>query len=416
MQYGLIGERLGHSFSKEIHERLTDYIYEPCELAPSELAGFLRRRDFKGINVTVPYKEAVIPFLDGGLDETAARVGAVNVVVNRGGRLSGYNTDAAGFRAQAAHAGVSFRGRRVLILGTGGAAKAVRAMVIEGGAAEVLHAVRHQPEKGEVSYESLRAGHDAEVIVNATPVGMLPDVDGRLVDLNRFPHLKGVLDCVANPLRTPLVCDTLQRGLPAEGGTYMLVAQALLTIEIFLGRPLAPGTLEETYRSLLREKTNIVLTGMPSSGKSTVGRLLAEKLGRPLVDTDACFEERFGMSIADYAARYGEAAFREREAEAVASAACRQGLVIATGGGAVMREDSVRRLRQNGVLLFLDRPLEKLTPTPDRPFSADAAALRRRYEERYPVYRSTADARIVNDGSLEAVMDRVTEALQILLP
>jgi len=411
MEYGLIGEHLGQSFSKIIHERIALYTYEPHEVTPEGLDAFLRERRFRAVNVTIPYKQRVIPYLDGGMDESARNVGAVNVIVNRDGKLFGANTDYYGFRAMASHAGIGFRGRKVLILGTGGASKAAAAAVRDEGASEIVCAVRHKPSDGEVSYEQLRKGCDAQVLVNATPVGMYPDNDGCLVDLSCFPCLEGVLDCVANPLRTRLVVEALRRGIRADGGLYMLVAQAVYAIEWFQDKAFADRerVIEEVYGWLVGQKTNIVLTGMPSSGKSTIGVWLSEHLGMPFVDTDALAVERAGMSIADFASRYGEPAFRQLEREVVAEVACAAGQVIATGGGVPMSDESVLRLRQNGRIIFIDRPLSQLMPTADRPFSNDVESLKRRYEERYATYLATADAVVSNDGTLDDVQEKLSK-------
>ncbi|MBO4566215.1 MAG: hypothetical protein J5695_03210, partial [Bacteroidales bacterium] len=286
MTFGLIGERLGHSFSKIIHERLAGFPYELRELAPSGLGAFLKDEPFRGINVTIPYKQAVIPFLDE-LGPSARLTGAVNVIVRSDdGRLTGHNTDYDGVLAMAGHAGVSFKGASVVVLGAGGASKAVAAAALDAGASRVVFAVRHDFGPGRVPIQDPSAFSDCEVLVNATPVGMYPDVEGKPLDISVLPHLRGVLDCVYNPIRTGLVLDAQERGIPAAGGLMMLVAQAVRASELFLNKTYAPEVTEQMYRFLLSSRRNIVLCGMPSSGKSTVGQALAARLGMPFTDTD----------------------------------------------------------------------------------------------------------------------------------
>ena len=408
MEFGLIGEHLGHSFSKTIHGMLTDAPYELHELRPDELAAFLAERDFRGINVTIPYKRAVMPHLDG-LAPSAFACDAVNCIVNRDGRLTGYNTDYDGFIALASHAGVDFQGARVVILGAGGAASAVAAAARDMGAASVLNACR-RPLEGQLQIAEPETWNDCDIIVNATPVGMYPDWQGKLLDLSIFPHLRGVLDCIYNPLRTRLVLDAQERGIPAGGGLYMLVGQAVRARELFDGRSLPEGACEQVYERILRGKRNIVLTGMPSCGKTTVGRLLAARTGRHYIDIDEVISLQAGMEIPDIFAREGEAGFRSRETAAIESVAAEQGLIIATGGGAVLKDENVRLLRHNGIICLLQRDLSLLTPTADRPLSRDRAALQALYERRLPFYLRAAEVQIDNNGPLE----RTTEELEKL--
>ncbi len=416
MKYGLIGEHLPHSFSREIHGRCADYTYELCELAPSELAPFMEKADFFGINVTIPYKKDVIPYLSG-LDPVARRIGAVNTVVRRGGRLLGYNTDFWGLLSLVRRLGVSLAGKKALVLGTGGTAATARAVLEHLGASPIL-SVSRRPGADAIGYEEAIGCHsDAAFILNTTPVGMYPNADGRPpIDLAHFPALLGVLDVVYNPLRTNLVCDARERGIPAEGGLYMLVAQAVIASRIFLGEE-PEGILadhgvaqltERVFLEIQKEKENIVLIGMPSSGKSTVGALLSNELGRPLFDTDAEIVRRTGRDIPSLIREEGEAAFREIEGEAVISLASTvSGAVIATGGGAILRDESLRALRRTGRIYFLDRPLSLLVPTEDRPLSATREAVEARYHERYARYRSAADVRVPNGGTAEEAASHI---------
>lgn len=406
MTCGLIGRRLGHSYSPQIHRALADYDYKLWELEPEELETFFRRQDFTGVNVTIPYKQAVIPLLDE-LSETARAIGAVNTVVRRGGKLYGDNTDFAGMAALIHRIGLSLEGKKVLILGTGGTSKTAVAVARSLGAAEVYRLSRSGRD-GALTYEDAARLHaDADVLINTTPGGMYPAVEGCPVAIDAFPNLSGVVDAVYNPLRTNLVLQARSRGIPAEGGLYMLAAQAAYASALFRSCETSQRDIDLAYQTVRREMENIVLIGMPSSGKSTVGRALAERLGKRFADSDALVTERIGMPIADYFAQRGEAAFREREQEAVADLAATGGQVIATGGGAILRPENVTALRRSGRLVFLDRSPEKLIATADRPLASDREALRRRYEERYDLYCAAADLHIDGDGTVEETAQRI---------
>ncbi len=408
MKYGCIGEHLTHSFSAEIHSALSDYEYELCEVARCELDDFMSRRDFLAINVTIPYKELVIPHLHY-IDPVAAEIGAVNTVVNSDGKLYGYNTDFYGMSSLIEHIGISLQGKKVVILGTGGTSKTASAVAAHLGASEIIRVSRSERE-GAVSYERLYAEHtDASILINTTPVGMFPSIDASPVDLSRFNALSGVIDAIYNPLKSRLILDACERGVPAEGGLYMLVAQAVRASEIFLDKKYPLDTVSRVFDKIYKSKENIVLVGMPASGKSTVGAMLAERLGREFVDTDSLIKESVGVSIPEIFAKRGEGYFRERECEAVATAASITSRIIATGGGAPLRHENVRSLKQNGKIYFLDRSPSLLIPTEDRPLASDRAAIDARYRERYPVYSGICDKRIDADGSVSEVCEKILE-------
>ena len=411
MRYGLIGEKLGHSFSRLIHTELTSDPYELREIPRENVDGFIKSRDFLGINVTIPYKETVIPHLDF-IDPVAERIGAVNTVVNREGKLFGYNTDAYGLAALIRHIGLELSGATVAILGTGGTSKTARAVAESLGAAEIL-TVSRTARGGAITYDELYA--DAErvnVIINTTPVGMFPNTESSPLDISAFHALTGVADAVYNPLRTRLVLAARERGVAAEGGLYMLVAQGVRASEIFHNTSYPAGTVERIYKKLLRSIENVVLIGMPSSGKSSVGRALAKLLSREFTDTDVLIRERAGTDIPAIFAEHGEEYFRSLESEIIREVSKLSGKVIATGGGAVLRTENVSALRANGRLFFLDRPLSLLTPTGDRPLSRDTAAIEKRYNERYPIYSSVCDERIDGSGSVDDVARLITENLK----
>ena len=412
MKYGLIGEHLTHSYSCEIHAQIADYVYELCELRPDELGEFMTKREFNAINVTIPYKQAVMPYLDE-ISETAQRIGAVNTVVNRGGKLFGDNTDFPGMLALAKHVGIDMKDKKVLILGTGGASKTAHALALYMGCESVYY-VSRSGKDGSLTYEQAINEHsDAEIIINATPVGMFPKVDGRPIDISAFPKLAGVLDAIYNPLRSNLVLDALERGIPAEGGLYMLSAQAVYASAVFQNIPLDESLIQKAYDSVRQDKQNIVLIGMPSSGKTTIGKLLAEKCGIDLADTDEYIIKKIGMPISEFFAQKGEAEFRRIEKETVAELASTGGKIIATGGGAVLDPENVRALKRNGMLVFLDRALENLVATDDRPLASARSALEKLYVERYEIYKAAAEIRIDANTTPEAEADEILKELAL---
>ena len=400
LKYGCIGEKLGHSFSKEIHNLIADYDYDLKEIPKDGLDAFMKARDFKAINVTIPYKEAVIPYLYE-IDDAARAIGSVNTIVNRNGRLYGYNTDFYGMESLLLHAGISLEGKKVAILGTGGTSKTAKAVSAAHGARAIL-TVSREKKDGVITYEELTADHkDTEVIINTTPVGMYPKINASPVDLSCFDHLSGVVDAVYNPLRTRLILDAKKRGIPAEGGLYMLVAQAIRASEIFLDTSYNKQTLDKIYTKILRDKENIVLIGMPACGKSTVSRILSTMLERDIFDTDSIIEKESGSRISDIFEKNGEAYFRDFESDAVRSVAHHHSSIIATGGGAILRNQNVEDLRLNGRLYFIDRPLDSLIPTSSRPLASSVDAIKKRYNERYNIYKEVADALI--DASCPAL-------------
>ncbi|MDD6145580.1 MAG: shikimate kinase [Oscillospiraceae bacterium] len=407
MRFGLIGEKLGHSFSKEIHESMGKYEYHLWEVPKDELDSFMKKADFDGINVTIPYKQAVIPYLDE-IDDAARAIGAVNTVVRRGDKLCGYNTDFGGMKMLIERCGFDYSGKKVLILGSGGTSKTACAVAKSLGAAEVITVSRG----GCVHYENVLSLHgDADYIINTTPVGMYPNNGVSAVEVADFPSLQGVTDVVYNPLKTKLCLDCERHNIKSEGGLYMLVAQAVLAYEIFTESKLdAFRVTDEIYRQIKKDKQNIVLIGMPGSGKSTIGKALAKKLGRAFLDTDDMITEKYGV-IAELFDRFGEAYFRDRESEAVAEAGKGSGTVIATGGGAVLRRENIDALRQNGMIFFLNRPLEDIRPTEDRPLARDREALKKRFEERYAIYSAAADEEILVDGKVANSVNQIMECL-----
>ncbi len=410
MEYGCIGKKLGHSFSKEIHSLLSDYKYELCEIPEDGLSAFMEKADFKAINVTIPYKEKVIPFLYK-ISPEAEAIGAVNTIVKRDGRLFGYNTDFAGMKSLFIKTEIDPSGKKALILGTGGTSRTAEAVLKDLGAVKIIKVSRSEKD-GAVSYERAYKEHnDAEIIVNTTPSGMFPDTEGTPIDVNRFERLAGVIDAVYNPLRTNLVLNAKRRGIKASGGLYMLVAQAFYAYRYFTGDDGDESVIDKIYKKILSEKENIVLIGMPGSGKTTLGKIIAEKTGKAFFDSDDEIEKMFSSSPGEIISTEGEEAFREKEMKAIKELSDRTGAVIATGGGAVLKEENVRALRRSGKIVFIDRPIEFITPTADRPLSSDNEKLKARYEERYPVYSAAADKIIVPGKNREENAEKIIRSV-----
>ena len=404
MEYGLLGERLGHSFSPQIHRDLAGYDYQLLPTPPEAVEDLFARRAFQGLNVTIPYKRTVMPLCDE-IDPRAAAIGAVNTVVNQNGRLTGYNTDIDGFLYMARRAGVDMAGKKVVILGSGGTSRTARAAAGELGAREIVTVSRH----GEDNYQNLSRHADAQVLVNTTPVGMYPNWGQSPVSLESFPALEGVLDVVYNPLRTALLLQAEERGLPRSCGLPMLVAQAKRAAELFTGRNIDDSRTEAVLHGLREQLTSIVLIGMPGCGKTTVGRALAGKLGRTFVDLDEEIVRRAGMSIPEIFAREGEAGFRGRESALVREFGEHTGLVVSTGGGVVTRRENYIPLKQNGLLLHLRRDPAAL-PTDGRPLS-QATAPEELWRRRAPLYAAFADGEIDNNGPLAGTLEQIEKEM-----
>lgn len=404
MKCGLLGRKLGHSYSPLIHSYLGQYSYELFEKEPEEVGEFLKNGDFTGINVTVPYKKEVIPYLDE-LSDRAQRLGAVNTVVRRNGKLIGHNTDCFGFEMMLRESRLTVSGKKVLVLGSGGASNTAVAVLREQGANVVVIS-----RSGENNYGNLTLHRDAAVIVNTTPVGMYPHVEQSPVALEQFPALEGVLDVVYNPARTQLLLDAQARGLVTMNGLLMLVAQAKESSEWFTGSPLPDGQIREIHGVLRAKMENTVLIGMPGCGKSTVGKLLADRLGKEFADADALIQETAGMPIPEIFARDGEEGFRSIETQVLRELGKRSGLVIATGGGCVTREENYPPLHQNGTIFWLQRDIDKL-PTDGRPLS-QAGRLSDMYAVRKGMYQRFADQTVDNNGSAEEAVHQILEVLK----
>ncbi len=411
MQFGLIGEKLGHSYSKEIHNLIADYGYELREVKREELGAFMTERAFSGINVTIPYKKSVMDYLDV-ISDDAKKIGAVNTVVNRDGKLYGYNTDFYGLKALLIHNGVSVRNKKVLILGSGGTSDTAYNVVTGLNAKEAIRVSRTKKD-GFVTYdEAARLHSDADVIINATPVGMYPDDDGVPVNIGLFPSLSAVIDAIYHPLRTNLVSDAENRGIKACGGLYMLVAQAVYAAALFENKKPDENLIDDVYGKILNDKRNIGLIGMPSSGKTTIGKALAARMGKRFADTDELIVGTTGKSIPEIFEKEGEKVFREIEKKVICDIAVNDGTVIATGGGVILDEKNVLALKRNGVIVYLDRKIDNLIATDSRPLSSNVDDLKKLYAKRKPLYEKYAEITIDDNDDVATVVRRAEEALK----
>jgi shikimate dehydrogenase len=386
-RYCLIGEHLPHSFSAQIHQSLgLDYSLEELSDAQAVRA-FVKDNPYAGYNVTIPYKKTVIPFLDA-LDKSAADAGAVNTVVKRGGRNIGYNTDVQGMAAGLQSIGADLKDKKVMILGSGGTASTAYHAAKKQGAREIVIVSR----TGEVNYENYSLHGDAEVLINCTPIGMYPDNDGCPVDLDVLRGVKYVFDAVYNPLTTRLVAEAKKRGIAASCGLFMLVAQAIAAENIFYGAEVFDVAVQtkKTVSYMEERQNNIVLVGMPSSGKTSVGRMVAALTGKEFVDTDALIEQETGKSVSQIFAEKGESGFRTIEKEIIKRVSRGFGQVISTGGGAVLDADNRTELRQNGIVFWIQRDIEKLS-LEGRPLSRNTDSLKAMEKFRFPLYNEIKD-------------------------
>ncbi len=403
--YGLLGEHLPHSFSPQIHSALGNNDYGLFEVAPENLDAFMKEHNFKGINVTIPYKKAVIPYLDV-ISPEAQKIGAVNTIKVKDGKLYGDNTDYFGFKYMVEKSGITIHNKKALVLGSGGASLTVQAVLRDMGASEIVVLSRN----GDNNYVNMYIKHtDAQIIVNTTPVGMYPDNLNTLVDLDRFENLSGVLDVVYNPLKTRLVLDAEQRNIPSPAGLSMLVAQAKKAHEIFFDTIVENDVCEQIERSLILQMCNIVLIGMAGCGKSTIGKVLAEKLGKQLVDTDEMIVNTENKPIPEIFAESGEDYFRWCENLAVNIAGREKSQIIATGGGVIVRPENYNALKQNGIIVFINRDAD-LLPTNGRPLS-QMHGVKALYEKRMPIYRRFADIEVDGNGTVEEVANRIVKEI-----
>ncbi len=404
--FGLLGRKLGHSLSPQIHEKLGDYTYDLFCKEPEELEEFFSDKTLKGYNVTIPYKVEAFKACDE-LSERAKKIGSVNTCIRKAdGTLYGDNTDYFGFSYMARQARASFRDKKILVLGSGGASLTVQIVARDEGAREIVVVSR----TGQNNYENISSHYDADIIVNTTPVGMYPNNGERLIDLSMFKKCTSVLDLIYNPLKAPLLLDAEKLGISFSNGLVMLVAQAVKSVEQFIEKEIPEEKILEVYEALLGDRKNIVLVGMPGSGKSTIGKMLAKKMNRQFLDTDEMIVEKEGVSIPEIFAEKGEEYFRNVETECVKEACKEMGLVIATGGGAILKKENRDAMRENGTVIFLERDVLSLA-TDGRPLSSSEEKLRKMKEIRLPLYKEVSDFTVKTDDNAEITLSEVEKCI-----
>lgn len=415
MRYGLIGEKLGHSFSKEIHEKIADYTFDIIPLSKEEFPIFMEQRDFTAINVTIPYKKDVMPYLDA-IDPHAKAIGAVNTIVNRGGKLYGYNTDFSGFLYMVKKHNVNMNGKKVLVIGNGGASAAIQAVVKHEHAKEIV-IVDVVSGSGAINYEECFTKHlDAQIIINTSPIGMYPNIGNAPIDVHMFEQCESVMDVIYNPILTHLCFEAQEMGIQRVIGLEMLIAQAKHSVEYFLDKDISDDVIDTIFHAMLKERCNIVLIGMPSAGKTTIGKLLEQRMNKKFVDLDDVIIEKAGKSIPEIFEASGEVGFREMETSVAMELSKESNLIIATGGGTIKHKVNMDYLRQNGIIIFIDRDLDKLVSSdPNRPLSKSMEALQQLHKERYPLYQEYAAYIAVNNDDITETVCEIEHAYYTIL-
>lgn len=410
MKYGLIGEHLSHSFSKEIHQLLGNNEYEIHEIAKDELDSFLKQKDFLGINVTIPYKQTVIDYLDV-IDDAALKIGAVNTIVNKNGKLYGYNTDFYGLKNLIELNEIQIENTNVYILGTGGTSKTAHAVCEALNAKKIVH-VSSKLNTQCISYDELYNQKDVDIIINTTFIGMFPNNDDQIIDLSKFDHIQGVVDVIYNPIQTSLIQQANSFNIKSSGGLLMLVSQAIVAHEYFFDTKVNQNILEKIYKTIVKNKQNIVLIGMPASGKTTIANFLKEQLNREVIDADDYLVKKYNKAIPDIFKDEGEKIFREYETEVIKELSQKNNIIISTGGGCILNPLNIKRLKQNGILYFIDRDLNLLIPSDDRPTANNKEAIVKRYNERIDLYHRYCDIRISNSSTIEDSINQIMETLK----
>ena len=414
MKYGLIGEKLGHSFSKEIHEKIADYTYELKEIKKEDLENSILSKEFSALNVTIPYKEMVIPYMDF-IDEKALEIKAVNTIVNKDGKLFAYNTDYYGLKALILNNNIDCNNKTVLILGTGGTSKTASVVLKDLNAKKVLFVSRSNKDDkpNVITYNDALDIEDVNIIINTTPNGMYPKDEEPIIDIANYKALEAVVDVVYNPLKTRLVRDALELGVIAVGGLYMLVGQAVYAVERFLDMSFDDITkvIDRVYKDILSKKENIVLIGMPGCGKSTIGKMLSEKLNKELIDSDIEIEKVINCQIKDFLTESNEEEFRNIESSVINNISLLNNKIISTGGGAVKRYSNVKSLKGNGIIIFIDRSIDNIKTDDTRPLSSNVEKLNKLYKERYPLYKNACDYEVSNKGDIHDTVNKIIELI-----
>ena len=403
--FGLLGEILGHSFSKEIHESINDYTYNLIEVSKDNFNSFMETKNFKAINVTIPYKELVIPYLSY-IDPKAKQIGAVNTIINDNNKLYGYNTDYLGLKQLIIKNKIDFKNKKILILGTGGTSKTAFVLSKDLGCAQVIKVSRRKSDET-ISYEEAKEKYnDANIIINTTPCGMYPN-DDLIIDLDNFNNLEAVVDVIYNPLNTKLIRSAKERNIKAVNGLYMLVAQAVYASYLFINKDVVESKIDEVYKKIKNNKLNISLIGMPSCGKTTISLELGKLLNKEVVDSDVLIEKEINMPISQFLNKDNENVFRDIESKAIDNISKQNNLIISTGGGVIKRKENIDYLRRNSIIIFIDRDLELLQTTSSRPLSNNKTDLQKLYNERYDIYVSSCDYIVKNNDELKSTIDEI---------
>lgn len=403
--FGLLGEILGHSFSKEIHESINDYTYNLIEVSKDNFNTFMETKNFKAINVTIPYKELVIPYLSY-IDPKAKQIGAVNTIINDNNKLYGYNTDYLGLKQLIIKNKIDFKNKKILILGTGGTSKTAFVLSKDLGCTQVIKVSRRKSDET-ISYEEAKEKYnDANIIINTTPCGMYPN-DDLIIDLDNFNNLEAVVDVIYNPLNTKLIRAAKERNIKAVNGLYMLVAQAVYASYLFINKDVVESKIVEVYKKIKNNKLNISLIGMPSCGKTTISLELGKLLNKEVVDSDVLIEKEINMPISQFLNKDNENIFRDIESKVIDNISKQNNLIISTGGGVIKRKENIDYLRRNSIIIFIDRDLELLQTTSSRPLSNNKTDLQKLYNERYDIYVSSCDYIVKNNDELKSTIDEI---------
>lgn len=403
--FGLLGEILGHSFSKEIHESINDYTYNLIEVSKDNFNSFMETKNFKAINVTIPYKESVIPYLSY-IDPKAKQIGAVNTIINDNNKLYGYNTDYLGLKQLIIKNKIDFKNKKILILGTGGTSKTAFVLSKDLGCTQVIKVSRRKSDET-ISYEEAKEKYnDANIIINTTPCGMYPN-DDLIIDLDNFNNLEAVVDVIYNPLNTKLIRAAKERNIKAVNGLYMLVAQAVYASYLFINKDVVESKIDEVYKKIKNNKLNISLIGMPSCGKTTISLELGKLLNKEVVDSDVLIEKEINMPISQFLNKDNENVFRDIESKVIDNISKQNNLIISTGGGVIKRKENIDYLRRNSIIIFIDRDLELLQTTSSRPLSNNKTDLQKLYNERYDIYVSSCDYIVKNNDELKSTIDEI---------
>lgn len=403
MRCALIGEKLSHSYSRLIHKKFGMYSYDLVELPPDNLKEFVEHGGYDAFNVTIPYKSAIIPYIDK-VETLAMQIGAINTVCRLGGKTYGYNTDILGMAYMLKRAGIALSGKHVMIFGSGGTGKTAEMLAKKNGAASITVVSR----SGSVNYKNFYELQQTQIIINTTPVGMYPYSDISLADLSKFRNLEAVADVIYNPMRTRLMLQARELNLKYAGGLYMLVAQAKYSMDIFVKNRHPDEIIEQVYKYLLSRIINIVLVGMPGSGKTSIGKAVARRERRRYVDSDAEIVASEGRAITEIFAEKGEEYFRKKEKQTLFLLGSQNGMVISTGGGAVLDRENYYSLKANGRIYYLEREITDLA-TRGRPLSTGTEALKKLLEQREPLYKAFADVTVENDGDFFSCVDKILE-------